>query len=96
MKIKELLTDESKWIKHNTALTAVGSSCAPTDPDAVKWCLYGAFLKCYRSWYEHLTIERTLIDAINSTSKSIRISNWNDAPERTFAEVKALVEQLDV
>ena len=87
MKVKELLSDESKWTQGCYARDAFGVSI-PFDADAaVCWCLAGAIHRVYGPEPIHLRILRR----VNGS-----LSEWNDAPDRTFAEVKALVEELDI
>lgn len=107
MKIRELLSDESKWTKGWFARDANGISiiygygvCSESvalDGRACSWCLTGACKRCYpdtNDWWEKLKDikERLIQKGYYGTS----LSSWNDAPERTFAEVKALVEELDI
>lgn len=96
MKLKEFYTDESKWTKY-TFYNMYGACC-----------LMGALTKCYPTSGHigmdmRLDVERKLQKAIidrsiaNGTGKIVdSIISWNDASERTFEEVKALVEELDV
>jgi len=85
MKVRDLLTDESKWCKH-----------VFNGPNG-SHCLVGAILVCY----DHIAEKRLVIQhifrylglsAIAGTSSSITV--WND--NATFAEVRALVEELDI
>ncbi len=89
MKIRELLIDETRWIQNIYAINNDGKSCYVTSKDACKWCLDGALRRCY------------LLPQAKEIHKKLwdRIGNyviWNDSPERTFAEVKALIEELDI
>lgn len=94
MKIRELLSDEGKWTKGAYARNANGEDCYASSPDAVCWCLDGAAMKCYT------TLEYNNICGILNRATKQRFHcgyiSWQDAPERTFAEVKALVEELDI
>jgi hypothetical protein len=112
MKIKELLTDESKWTQETLAKNENGERVSPTQSDAVCWCLVGAIYKCY-SPYEQPKIYFKLSDKFKVYAKlinkfninSIQIDNrridnrigiWNDQSTRTFDDVKRLVEELDI
>jgi hypothetical protein len=98
MKIRELLSDESKWTQWANARDAQGNQCGPYNPVAVRWCLFGAFLKCYgysatdfdRSRFE---LARQVLDKI---ACKVHMAFWNDEPSTSFADVKSLVETLDV
>lgn len=87
MKIKDLLTDESKWTKNTFARNEEGS---PTIlQQGTCWCLLGGVRFCYLDGQE---TETKIRDKLNVDS----IALWNDAPERTFSDVKKLVEELDI
>lgn len=98
MKIKELLSDRSKWTKGYSALDTVGWIVTPNSPDAVCWCLYGAIRVCYPDFSDLTKVGTKLNDTIQHKigNKSITYIIWQDQPERTFEEVKALVEELDI
>jgi len=88
MKIKDFLK-ESNWGKGQYARDADGNICAVTDAKAVKFCLIGAAKRCCP---EKMNAIRCLLD---KELGDIAVS-WNDAPGRTFEEVRALVEKLDI
>lgn len=92
MKVRELFTDESKWTQGHAARNEKGERVWYKSPEACCWCLVGAINKCYVPAIRPEIFEK-ISDYINSRAG---ISVWNDAPERTFAEVKALVEKLDI
>ena len=91
MKVKDILTDDSKWAKGHQAYDAYLYPCNYDSPYATKWCLAGAVCKAYNQ-----------TQLINSVIDKLwrRLSGsptcWNDAAERTFPEVIALVEELDI
>ena len=91
MKVQDLLTDESKWCQEAEAMsdfgpTWWGSRCA------FSWCLVGAVHKCYPNSID----ERAEIYVFLKCKLAESPVSWNDAPERTFAEVRALIEELDI
>jgi len=61
--------------------------------DAVCWCIGGAFERCYgdKDRVELCKVWELIRNAIGQVW-----AVWNDAPERTFKEVKELVDKLDV
>lgn len=93
MKVKELLSDESKWTKGAYARNALGRQALVEDSEAVCWCFEGAIMKCYGDILSQV-IEDKILAKISLQNHSI--ITWNDDSERTFAEVKALVEELDI
>lgn len=90
MKIKELLTDSSKWTKGSLAKTETNCYVSPSHTQAVCWCLLGAIFRCYKE--TELEISAKIFKTLGINS----ITDWNDSPERTFDEVKALVLELDI
>lgn len=79
-KLDALFSDERRWTKHSYARNAAG---IPTsDSDAVCWCLEGGCIEV-GAFHE-------LLPALGSTNR-VCLSTWNDAPERTFADVKKLI-----
>jgi len=97
MKVRDLLTDESKWTKHVYALDAKKNPLAdPLNPNAVCWCLGGAIEKCYPILAERLAIYTRITQRVKPEEVGSYVHRWNDTVGRTFAEVRALVEELDI
>ncbi len=101
MKIKDLLSDESKWTKGANARmepTRNSIPVAPEGPDAVCWCLLGAAAKCYIG--QPIALQDSLAkikEGINRPGGiNDAIADWNDRPCRTFAQIQELVTRLDV
>lgn len=92
MKVKELLSDPSKWCKGSYARTIEGERAYSSfSPDAVSWCILGAIDRCYvdrNNWKE--IVDRLFAETGESPA------TWNDRPTTTFADVRKLVEKLDV
>lgn len=82
MKVRELLTDESKWCKYEL--------CHIDKNGHESYCLVGAIEKCY-SGNDEFNKVRLVWEKTGITPTS-----WNDCAFRTFAEVKQLVEELDI
>jgi hypothetical protein len=91
MKVRDLLTDESKWCQGGYSKDACGDSHWNWNrPMAVSWCLSGAIRKCYdKNWED-------VFDRVREKLGSRWVSPWNDDPERTFGDVRSLVEELDI
>ena len=90
MKVRELLSDESKWTKGNWARTGDGLGVYYECPEAVCWCLDGAIHLAYGD--DWLPVRGKVCEHLGVT----HLWDWNDSSRRTFAEVKALVEELDI
>lgn len=91
MKVQDILTDESKWTQGYYARDKDNHLVSVDSPNACKFCLIGAMLKAYPEAAEKDAVETTTFRKLGSG-----VANWNDAPERTFAEVRALIEELDI
>ncbi len=89
MKIRELLSDASKWTQHYLARKANGTPTSEQDPYAVSWCLVGAVIVCYPQ------ASLSVYEQIEKKTGGEMI-DWNNAPERTFEDVRKLVEELDI
>jgi len=91
MKVRDLLTDESKWTKGQLAKDKEGWRCAPDYKDAVCWCLYGAIYKCYPKANERLSV-----DSLVGEQLGMEATIWNDHFDRTFRDVRDLVIKLNI
>ena len=91
MKMRELFSDDSKWTQGAFARNKQGVEVDVGNPDAVCFCFQGAMRKCYgKNSYK-------IIDKLdNSRGMLFSITAWNDAKERTFEDIKNLVEKLDI
>jgi len=90
MKVRELLSDETKWTRGALARNAQGIRVAPDASDATAWCVIGALRRCYG---------RDPTDAYDRLLQAVGYESvlfWNDEPIRGFTEVKALVNALDI
>ncbi len=110
MTIKELLSNESKWTKGVYARNADGAGVSSNAETAVSWCLLGALNHCYNSgelpkslreaetaiYQALLTLPDVAAEMQLFGDSMPNPARWNDAPGRTFADVKRLVEQAGV
>lgn len=92
MKVKELLRIGSSWTKGTFARTYGDWPVTVDSPLAIRYCLSGAISKCYPHPHEG----RIIADKVRTELNKNSIVGWNDAPERTFSEVRELVERLDI
>ena len=92
MKLKELFTDESRWTQGVAARDREGNIVSPNDPLAVKFCPDGGIRRCYP--YEEWSHVRIQLQHRLHYGQSI--TEWNDAPERTFEDIQRLVNELDI
>lgn len=90
MKAHELLSDESKWCKGCHCRDVHGNRVQGGSATAYAYSLSGVLLETYR--------ERAggpMQKVFNRIGRHL-LRKWNDAPERTFAEVKAVLVELDL
>lgn len=86
--VRALFSGPDKWTKGAYARDSHGTTVDPQSKHAVQWCLSGALWK-----------ESSGFDAGTSCFFAIReyigisIIIWNDAPERTFDDVTALLDK---
>lgn len=88
----DLIEPEGKWTQGCSARNAEGNSASATRPDAVCWCAVGAI------WCAAESHTSKLADAATDELEQvlgglIAVGKWNDAPERTQAEVVAKLRE---
>ena len=90
MKIRELLSDPSKWTQRCFSRNSKGQPSAPAEQEC-SWCLVGALGRCY----DDSEFDR-VYDLIKAAVPERQIVHWNDDPKRTFEDVRKLVEELNI
>ena len=95
MTMQELLTTEDQWTQGAYARDAEGRACAVGYTFVCRWCLVGAIHRCYPQDLG-LAVIAAITDAMGLYNLMDNLVEWNDEPERTFAEVRELIERLDV
>jgi len=93
MKIRDLLTDESKWAKGDYAFDEKGEFVHPESKYARSFCLLGAAKKIYTTDRALSRIKRKINKYVGPDSSAII---FNDDPSTTFADIRKLVEELDI
>jgi hypothetical protein len=101
MKVKDLLSDASKWTQGAAARDKWGKLCSPLSPDAECYCVLGALERAYPAdRQERLRAACKIRDAIVSLGwkckYTINVGVWNDAHERTFDDIQKALEKADV
>ena len=90
MKVSELLSDESKWCQWAWAVNSCGFNVSVLSEHARRWDLPGAISKCYGPGVESGAVFARVQEATGANG----LANWNDT--HTYAEVKALVDELGI
>jgi hypothetical protein len=77
----EILRDQKRWTKGNDAIDRYGNRCSISG--GICFCAFGAIVRAsgHDFFYGYAAI--ALANAINVRT----ITDWNDAPERTHAEI---------
>lgn len=88
--VAELLEDPARWTKGSGARDGSGRPVVCNAKEAVTWCILGGAGKIHGD----LTCE--VRAALQDVTKAFYISDWNDAPERTHAEVLAAVREAGI
>jgi hypothetical protein len=100
MKAKDLLTDESKWTQGAAARNKRGRRCDVFSDAAVRFCLCGAAVRVYSGTELYgalFKIARAIgLDDEDYKDLDRAIAAWNDDPNRTFEDVRKVLEAADV
>jgi hypothetical protein len=101
MKISDILTDESRWTQYADARDKDEEWRDACSDSAVKFSLFGAAMRVYGGGQALEDAMVYLADAIGLEDKwyedlEVGIKRWNNAPKRTFAEVRQVIEKADV
>lgn len=91
--VQELLSKPDFWIK-GVEVATINGVC--------KYCLAGALTKVYGFSVERTEARRKVLDAIKQTdpdsymTKPQLMVEYNDAPERTFEDIRRVIELANV
>lgn len=86
MKPSELIADPAKWTKGAEARNKAGHGVSATSESAVAWCADGALVYCLPTPFGYSSALQKVTSRILREGR-YQINDWNDAPERTHAEV---------
>jgi hypothetical protein len=99
MKVRDLLTHESKWTQYSLARNRVSEGCLVNSPGAAKYSLLGAVYATYgdKTPKARRAITKLVVAAGLPVDVPVqRLATWNDDAERTFEEVRKVIEKADV
>jgi hypothetical protein len=102
MKVKELLSDKSRWTQYCAARSSSRTPVSCHSDSAVCWCLTGAARRCYPDFREREKIYSILYSAIkesglltdNLLGHEKAIADFND--RNNSAAVLGLLATLDI
>ena len=76
---RHLIADRARWTRFAPARDPQGRRCSAIEPDAVRYCAYGALLKCAKDLVADKARAKELAQAAESVlSPKERISSIND------------------
>jgi len=87
----DLIEPEGKWTQGESARTADGQVVFAPHKDAVCWCLYGAIAQVGGANCDFNSTTYLASRFIEKGEETL--AAWNDAPERTQAEVVAKLRE---
>ena len=82
------------WTQGDDAIDEKGKPVPPRSPEACSWCAIGAISAAMGDPYlkgEHKMVRDAITDTMGLRAYSL--AEWNDAPLRTFAEVRTAFEK---
>jgi len=92
---REIIADEKNWCKEYFAVDSKGEEIWGNDPKACSWCIGGALSRAFREGRDCLEKRRAVSMALDAVYDQLQqdelLTKWNDAPERTHAEVLKLL-----
>jgi hypothetical protein len=103
MKLKDFFDTADKWTKNAYARDILGNEVDSDDPFAVSWNISGAInFNYFQSVPSELKTEKykselahkmhMIIDIIGTP----KVWEWESNPERTFEEIKSVIEKVDI
>jgi hypothetical protein len=103
LSVGELLCNKSRWGRGYDAQTATGDPVAVFNENAIRWCLGGAM----RLVYGHdAQLHQKMTKLINDwllehkeefeEADDVSLSGWNDEPERTWKEIRQMLNATKV
>ncbi len=94
MKVRELLSDPSRWTQGTFARNRNGIPTSSNAPDACKWCLLGAIRKCYPEEGDYGKSWRKLKDAVYEYTGTDLAAVFNDTAKHE--DILKVLEIADV
>lgn len=94
MKAHELLNTPEKWTKGAFAKDHTGCNVNYNSALAICFCLGGAINRCYNNPEDVFVNANKIGKFLNLPN--LKLTEWNDAPERTYEEVITILKELDI
>lgn len=100
--VEELLADPERWARFESAYDDYGNAVSPQNPRACMFCLYGALQRIYGDEFKQpfcqaeAKLKGALATVATSVFGGVNYPAWQDAPERTHAEVLEAVRKAGI
>lgn len=91
--VAELLESPERWCQGMNAQNAAGQYALVRSHDACRWCLRGAVALIYG---DEMNVAWAKLKEAIGVAPGDSLIPWNDAPERTHAEVLAAVRKAGI
>lgn len=100
MKISEVLSDATKWIKGLYATDDKGRTCSEVSDQACHFCLFGAMKYAGIGRDEHESIARIIGKIFPQRVRKVWrsetiITTFNDSPSTTFADIRRVIKSYE-
>lgn len=95
MKAWELISDRAAWTRGVWARDKLNEPCPYDDNDAVKFCVIGAFARCYNC-EDKIRAMGLLAAHLKKSGWEDLVCDWNDHRNTTHAEVVRTLKELDL
>ena len=94
--LRALFSGPETWTKHAMARTQLNHTIAPHMSTAVCWCLIGGVSKiCIAKGYDNYNNLFTALEDIIKREYPVKsVTEFNDATERTFSDISAILDTL--
>jgi hypothetical protein len=83
------------WAQGHYTVNDKGEPCDVLDPNACRWCAVGAIYAVSETMSDYWSAINKLKNFLDIDTRG-GIDVWNDAPERTQAEVIEAMEKADI
>jgi len=95
-RLADVLSGPEKWIGSELAVNQFGSTCAVRSPEAVRWSLDGAAIRCADGNGELLDdMLMAVFDAVEELCDGRFYADWQSESCRQWSEVAAVVARAD-
>jgi hypothetical protein len=105
MKVLDVLSDESKWVRDKVAVNTQGIQVAACDPSSARWCIVGAVAKVCDNCLAYSAIMRKISKSVDKLFPQFKLDEqsigdnaieFNNHPATTYQDLRAVLEDAGV